>query len=517
MSEVHALQKAVNSSLSSLLSNGKTLKNNLNQLKNDDNFKGQTASSINAYNDSFHIETIHRIEKIKSEFESKFKSAVDSFHSNVDNDHSAILDAERMENYKDDIKKAVNNIEQTKTRMNSTINGVHDITDAKTITGHSVKEKGTALTNFIGDTVSDFKSFQGKHAMDGAELLDMITPVAKMTSKVKDMPADRSTIAGKAVIIKEQYKIYSKDNQFTQLKKELDKYKNAAYGGNKAAKTTKAFLEIKNQLLAAYIAGDGNFYKGNELLKAGKIGILGKSKLKLINATLHTNIENIQGKRLLKAANFLLSKKNMKMSDKLVNALKMTRNYDDVEFRTIQKEMKKYTAKNPLKQGSKSFLDKVLNPKLKEALKHPKKMTLQEIEEFKSLNLLGKGGKILKYGGKILGPLGIAAIIATNAMSNKSKQRKIVDTTVDLGAMGASTATGMAVGTAIGGPIGAAVGAGVGALTGIATELKVFGGKSLTDIAKDKANEAVSRFRNSKAGEMTGKFLKSTTVFGLFS
>ena len=51
----------------------------------------------------------------------------------------------------------------------------------------------------------------------------------------------------------------------------------------------------------------------------------------------------------------------------------MTRNYDDVEFRTIQKEMKKYTAKNPLKQGSKSFLDKVLDPKLKEALKHPKK------------------------------------------------------------------------------------------------------------------------------------------------
>lgn len=85
--------------------------------------------------------------------------------------------------------------------------------------GPLCQRKGTALTNFIGDTVSDFKSFQGKHDMDGAELLDMITPVAKMTSKVKDMPADRSTIAGKAVIIKEQYKIYSKDNQFTQLKK----------------------------------------------------------------------------------------------------------------------------------------------------------------------------------------------------------------------------------------------------------------------------------------------------------
>ena len=46
--------------------------------------------------------------------------------------------------------------------------------------------------------------------MDGAELLDMITPVAKMTSKVKDMPADRSTIAGKAVIIKNNIKYIQK-------------------------------------------------------------------------------------------------------------------------------------------------------------------------------------------------------------------------------------------------------------------------------------------------------------------
>ena len=38
-------------------------------------------------------------------------------------------------------------------------------------------------------------------------------------------------------------------------------------------------------------------------------------------------------------------------------------------------------------------------------------MTLQEIEEFKSLNLLGKGGKILKYGGKVLGPLELQLLL----------------------------------------------------------------------------------------------------------
>ena len=62
-------------------------------------------------------------------------------------------------------------------------------------------------------------------------------------------------------------------------------------------------------------------------------------------------------------------------------------------------------------------------------------------------------------------------------MSNKSKQRKIVDTTVDLGAMGASAATGLAVGTAIGGPVGAIIGGAVGLTTGFLMDYKI-GGKS---------------------------------------
>ena len=86
----------------------------MNDLKSNNNFKGQTAESINSYNDSFHIETINRIEKIKEEFESKFKSAISAFHSDVDNDHSAVLDSSAINDYKNELEKAANNIEKLK-------------------------------------------------------------------------------------------------------------------------------------------------------------------------------------------------------------------------------------------------------------------------------------------------------------------------------------------------------------------------------------------------------------------
>lgn len=86
------------------------------------------------------------------------------------------------------------------------------------------------------------------------------------------------------------------------------------------------------------IAGDGNFFKGDELLRQNKLSSIGSKKLKIINASLNTNLENIQGKRLLKATKFIFDKNNtMKMSDKLTSAFKMTRNFDDSEFKNIKK------------------------------------------------------------------------------------------------------------------------------------------------------------------------------------
>ena len=98
----------------------------------------------------------------------------------------------------------------------------------------------------------------------------------------------------------------------------------------------------------------------------------------------------------------------------------------------------------------------------------------------------------MKYFGKGLGPLATIAAVGSNLVSEKSAQRKVVDSAVDIGAIAASTGTGTAIGASIGGPIGAGVGLVAGAGIGLATEMKIFGGKSATDIAKEKANEGVN-------------------------
>ncbi|RIN09461.1 hypothetical protein BU086_11550 [Staphylococcus warneri] len=109
----------------------------------------------------------------------------------------------------------------------------------------------------------------------------------------------------------------------------------------------------------------------------------------------------------------------------------------------------------------------------------------------------------MKYGGKALGPIGAVLAVGSNFASEKSLQKKIVGSGVDLGAMAATTGTATAVGASIGGPLGAGVGLGVGLIASSLSEAKIFGGKSATDIAKDKANEKVSAIRNSKMWEDT--------------
>ncbi|TXO00661.1 T7SS effector LXG polymorphic toxin, partial [Staphylococcus aureus] len=202
--------------------------------------------------------TISRIEKIKEEFEKKIKDAIEDFQNSVDNDHNAILDEDAIEKYKGEVKKSIEQIESIKTRMNSTIGGVHDLTTAKTISGKDVKEKGETFNKQITDTLDNFNNFQSLHFLDDSELLSMITPVSTMASKVKNMPSNRSTISGNAGYIKSEYKLHSENNQFRELKKELEKYESAIYGGNKYRKTVKSMIEIKNALIVAYIAGDGN-------------------------------------------------------------------------------------------------------------------------------------------------------------------------------------------------------------------------------------------------------------------
>ncbi|EHR97569.1 T7SS effector LXG polymorphic toxin [Staphylococcus epidermidis] len=502
MSEVHDLKDSISKSLQSLSNNTNTLKTKMNDLKSNNNFKGQTAESINSYNDSFHIETINRIEKIKEEFESKFKSAISAFHSDVDNDHSAVLDSSAINDYKNELEKAANNIEKTKSRMNSTIGGVRDLTSAETISKSDVKDKGKALAKHAEDTIDDLSNFQNQHGMDELDLITMISPVATMASKVKNMPANRSKISKSASQIKQQYKLYSENNQFVEMKNELKKYQELAYGGKKYSKYVKTALQLKNYVIAAMIAGDGDFFKGDELLRHNKLSSIGSKKSKLINASLNTNLENIQGKRLLKATKFIFDKNNtMKMSDKLTSAFKMTRNFDDSEFKNIKQIAGQKNIKNLLKRTNGKGLNELTSSDISNWIKKKtniKDITLNEINDFKAKNKLGKVLKSMKYGGKLLGPIGGVLAVGSNFASEKSMQRKIVDSGVDLGAMAATTGASTAIGASIGGPVGAGLGLGIGIIMSAASEAKIIKGKSATDIVKDKANEKVSAIRNSK-------------------
>ena len=64
--------------------------------------------------------------------------------------------------------------------------------------------------------------------------------------------------------------------------------------------------------------------------------------------------------------------------------------------------------------------------------------------------------------------------VGSNFASEKSMQRKIVDSGVDLGAMAATTGTSTAIGA--GGPLGAVVGLGIGAVVSGLSEMKILMG-----------------------------------------
>lgn len=157
-----------------------------------------------------------------------------------------------------------------------------------------------------------------------------------------------------------------------------------------------------------------------------------------------------------------------------------------------------------MKRGAKAAWESMSQKQLREFLKNPKNLKnicLDEVKDFLGKNKLGKFLKSMRYAGKLLGPLGAVAAVANNVVNEKSGQKKIVGSIVDLGAIGGSTATGAAIGAAIGGPVGAVVGGIAGIVVGAASDFKLVGGKSLTDIAKDKLNNTVSSIRSNGFGK----------------
>lgn len=508
MGEVHQLEDSINSSLKSLHSQTEKLRTNINKLSDNSDFKGKTVENINRYNTNFHIETIKRLDNVKKEYASTFKKSINAFHDDVDSSEEAIIVSDELKNYKDDLIKPANAIENTKVRMNSTVLNVADITTAESIKGNEVKDKLKDVTKHIDDTIDKLEDYVSAHIFDNMTLEEMIIPIKTMTSKVSKMSPDRSKITSVGRNLATDYKMADKDNPIKQFSEQLEDYRSYLYGGKKYKDVVKSLLELKNACLASYIVGDGSIRKGNKILSSAKsIDKFGKKRTRLLNSILKTNLENIEGKKVFKAVKFMFEDKpNMKMSEKFKSALKMTRNYNDKEFKKI------YETAKPKKSIKKAWVDKYNELKNKVSFKNLKKkfnvknlkdLSLKKWEDFKGSNLLGKSSKLMKVGSKALAPVGTVMAIGNNFLSKKSLQRKIVDTSVDLGAMGASSATGFMVGAAIGGPVGAAAGGVVGALTGVLLDKK-FNGKSITDIAKEKANNTVNKFKH-KVTETTHK------------
>ena len=63
MSEVHNMQKSIDSSLSAINTKVSTLSSSINNLINTEGFEGQTASSVKNYSKTFHLQSIKRLKQ----------------------------------------------------------------------------------------------------------------------------------------------------------------------------------------------------------------------------------------------------------------------------------------------------------------------------------------------------------------------------------------------------------------------------------------------------------------------
>ncbi|SPZ98973.1 putative transposase [Staphylococcus aureus] len=110
MSEVHNMQKSIDSSLSAINTKVSTLSSSINNLINTEGFEGQTASSVKNYSKTFHLQSIKKIETINKDFKSDIAKSIRKFQSEVDNNASAILDEDEIKKYKKDIDDALKDV-----------------------------------------------------------------------------------------------------------------------------------------------------------------------------------------------------------------------------------------------------------------------------------------------------------------------------------------------------------------------------------------------------------------------
>ncbi|HDG1487726.1 TPA: transposase, partial [Staphylococcus aureus] len=195
MSEVHNMQKSIDSSLSAINTKVSTLSSSINNLINTEGFEGQTASSVKNYSKTFHLQSIKKIETINKDFKSDIAKSIRKFQSEVDNNASAILDEDEIKKYKKDIDDALKDVFKSSKDANGAISDVSDLTTAKKIKTENLANKMGDFNKDIDQTVERLTTFDANNSIDGDKTDNLITELSGVNSYVKNMKPNRARIS----------------------------------------------------------------------------------------------------------------------------------------------------------------------------------------------------------------------------------------------------------------------------------------------------------------------------------
>ncbi|HDJ2953410.1 TPA: transposase [Staphylococcus aureus] len=554
MSEVHNMQKSINSSLSAINTKVSTLNSSINNLINTEGFEGQAASSVKNYSKTFHLQSIKKIETINKDFKSDIAKSIRKFQSEVDNNASAILDEDEIKKYKKDIDDALKDVFKSSKDANGAISDVSDLTTAKKIKTENLANKMADFNKDIDQTVERLTNFDANNSIDGDKTDNLITELSGVNSYVKNMKPNRARISSTSGKIESAIARHKTHEELVKWQTYMETLSDNLYKMPGLSKTASdAILQAGREYYAIKAVGNGSALRGyQEYLKTRDINKLmnkmSKAQLQKLTLVFNTNKDNFKIKNAVKMASEFARNNPFKKGN-LVNWMTKVQGYESASAQILKKGLQdrnfKYTFGDAKKffdtaemkkaavtefkntfvpQNIRETFFKKENLTSKTALKKNMIKFWNEdikggIKEFKldfaNKNIIGKLGKMLKLGGKVLKPLAFITAITDN-IDKKSKQERYVGMGVDLAAIGASAAAGAAAGAAIGSAVplpvvGTLVGALAGTVAGIGLNYEIpYLNKSATELAKDGINSGINKVK-SGFGKVTSGF---KTVFG---
>ncbi|BDV04268.1 hypothetical protein JP008_02270 [Staphylococcus aureus] len=406
----------------------------------------------------------------------------------------------------------------------------------------------------IDQTVERLTNFDANNSIDGDKTDNLITELSGVNSYVKNMKPNRARISSTSGKIESAIARHKTHEELVKWQTYMETLSDNLYKMPGLSKTASdAILQAGREYYAIKAVGNGSALRGyQEYLKTRDINKLmnkmSKAQLQKLTLVFNTNKDNFKIKNAVKMASEFARNNPFKKGN-LVNWMTKVQGYESVSAQILKKGLQdrnfKYTFGDAKKffdtaemkkaavtefkntfvpQNIRETFFKKENLTSKTALKKNMIKFWNEdikggIKEFKldfaNKNIIGKLGKMLKLGGKVLKPLAFITAITDN-IDKKSKQERYVGMGVDLAAIGASAAAGAAAGAAIGSAVplpvvGTLVGALAGTVAGIGLNYEIpYLNKSATELAKDGINSGINKVK-SGFGKVTSGF---KTVFG---